>query len=223
MTTIAVVTGNPKPASRTHGVALAVADAVAKARSTTRRTGWSSTSPTTPRGCSTGPIPSDPADRRGRRGRHRDFASPTYKASYTGLLKAFLDRYGSNGLAGITAVPVMTGGWPGHLLAVEVHLRPVLVELGASVPSRGLYVTEPELADLDNAVGAWSAAAMPLIKTSTQNKFNPIISNGPCLRPLRPPSLNRRQPPPVGDLGCSGHARGAAPDIPIPGTAADGR
>jgi FMN reductase len=41
------------------------------------------------------------------------FASPNYKASYTGLLKAFLDRYGNNGLAGVTAVPVMTavGKW----------------------------------------------------------------------------------------------------------------
>ena len=62
------------------------------------------------------------------------FASPTYKAAYTGMLKAFLDRYGNNGLAGTVAVPVMTGGWPGHLLAVEVHLRPVLVELGADGP-----------------------------------------------------------------------------------------
>src|SRR5206468_2473854 len=52
---------------------------------------------------------------------------------------------------------------PGHLLAVEVHLRPVLVELGASVPSRGLYVTEPELADLDKAIARWSDAALPLI------------------------------------------------------------
>ena len=55
----------------------------------------------------------------------------------------------------------MTGGWPGHLLAVEVHLRPVLVELGATVPARGLYVTEPELADLDAAVGKWSAGRRP--------------------------------------------------------------
>jgi FMN reductase len=31
------------------------------------------------------------------------FASPTYKASDTGMLKAFLDRYGSNGLAGVVA------------------------------------------------------------------------------------------------------------------------
>jgi FMN reductase len=64
---------------------------------------------------------------------------------------------------------VMTGGWPGHLLAVEVHLRPVLVELGATVPARGLYVTEPELADLDKAVGTWSASAIPLIRNSLKN------------------------------------------------------
>jgi FMN reductase len=58
----------------------------------------------------------------------------------------------------------MTGGWPGHLLAVGVHLRPVLVELGATVPSRGLYVTEPEFADLTSALAKWSASAIPLIR-----------------------------------------------------------
>jgi FMN reductase len=92
------------------------------------------------------------------------FASPTYKAAYTGMLKAFLDRYGSNGLAGVVAVPVMTGGWPGHLLAVEVHLRPVLVELGATVPARGLYVTEPEFATLDASIAKWAESAVPLIR-----------------------------------------------------------
>jgi FMN reductase len=80
------------------------------------------------------------------------------------MLKAFLDRYGSNGLAGVLAVPVMTGGWAGHTLTVEVHLRPVLVELGATVPARGLYVTEPELTDVDAAIGGWAAAAVPLIR-----------------------------------------------------------
>ena len=140
---IAVVTGNPKPASRTHAVALAVAGALAP--------GGAAETP---------PLVVDLAEHASSLFDWSDpeltrltaevaaadvavFASPTYKAAYTGMLKAFLDRYGSNGLAGTVAVPVMTGGWPGHLLAVEVHLRPVLVELGATVPARGLYVTEP--------------------------------------------------------------------------------
>jgi FMN reductase len=163
MTAIAVVTGNPKPASRTHSVALAVAGAVAAALKepadrvvidladhAPRLFDWSDPELTR---LNSEVAAADVAI----------FASPTYKASYTGLLKAFLDRYGNNGLAGVTAVPVMTGGWPGHLLAVEVHLRPVLIELGASVPSRGLYVTEPELADVDKAVARWAEAAIPLI------------------------------------------------------------
>src|ERR1700723_914153 len=166
MTTIAVVTGNPKPNSRT----LAVADALAKeigeggtdrlvidlADHAPRLFDW--TDPELTR-LTAEVAAADIAV----------FASPTYKASYTGLLKAFLDRYGNNGLAGLTAIPVMTGGWPGHLLAVEVHLRPVLVELGATVPARGLYLTEPELADLDAAVGKWSPTAPPLIKPSARN------------------------------------------------------
>jgi FMN reductase len=83
-------------------------------------------------------------------------ASPTYKATYTGLLKSFLDWYGTTGLAGVAAaVPVMVGAGPGHALAVEVHLRPVLVEIGASVPTRGLYVTEDQLDDLPAVTAGW--------------------------------------------------------------------
>ncbi len=168
MTSIAVVTGNPKPQSRTHSVALAVADAV--------DAGLAAAAP----GSSTGRLIVDLAEHAPRLFDWSDpdltrltagvasaevaiFASPTYKASYTGMLKAFLDRYASNGLAGVIAIPVMTGGWPGHLLAVEVHLRPVLVELGATVPARGVYVTEPELASLDTAVATWAQTAVPLI------------------------------------------------------------
>lgn len=84
-------------------------------------------------------------------------ATPVYKASYTGLLKAFLDLYGPDGLAGVVVVPLVVSGNPAHALAGEVHLRPVLVELGATVPTRTLTVTEPQLADLDAVVDAWLA------------------------------------------------------------------
>jgi FMN reductase len=166
MTTIAVVTGNPKPASRTHTVALGVADALAKEVGETGDRLVIDLTDHAPRLFDW----SDPElTRLAAEVAAADIvivASPTYKATFTGLLKAFLDRYPNNGLAGVTAVPVMTGGWPGHLLAVELHLRPVLIELGATVPARGLYVTEPELADLDKALARWSETAAPLIKNS---------------------------------------------------------
>jgi FMN reductase len=184
---IAVVTGNPKPASRTHGVALAVADVLAAELARPTAPAEAPARQVVPAAVPL--VPAEPSahlvvdlaehapslfdwsaaelSRLTAEVAAADvaiFASPTYKAAYTGMLKAFLDRYGNNGLAGVVAVPVMTGGWPGHLLAVEVHLRPVLVELGATVPARGLYVTEPEFATLDAAIAKWAESAIPLIR-----------------------------------------------------------
>jgi FMN reductase len=80
------------------------------------------------------------------------FASPTYKASYTGLLKAFLDRYPANGLAGVTAIPVHTGGDLTHAMGPTVNLAPLLVELGAVVPGRGFYFVAGQMDHLDELV-----------------------------------------------------------------------
>lgn len=86
-------------------------------------------------------------------------ASPTYKATYTGLLKLFLDQIGADDLAGVVAVPVMVGAGAQHALAVETHLRPVLVELGAVMPTRGLYLQEADLPDLGPVLDAWWVTA----------------------------------------------------------------
>ena len=90
-------------------------------------------------------------------------ASPTYKATYTGLLKAFLDRYATNALRSTVAVGVMTGAGQMHALAVEVHLRPLLIELGAATPTRGLYVTEQSFDDLQGTIDPWADEAAPRI------------------------------------------------------------
>jgi FMN reductase len=75
------------------------------------------------------------------------FASPTYKATFTGLLKLFLDRIGGGTLAGVTAIPLMLGGDWRHSLAPEVFLKPVLAELGASCPTRGLFLLDADYTD----------------------------------------------------------------------------
>ncbi len=75
------------------------------------------------------------------------FASPTYKASFSGLLKLFLDRFPANALDGVVAVPLMLGAGPGHTLAPEVFLKPVLAELGATLPARALYLLDASYDD----------------------------------------------------------------------------
>jgi FMN reductase len=89
-------------------------------------------------------------------------ASPTYKATYTGLLKLFLDQVPTGDLAGVVAVPLMLGGGPTHFLAPELLLKPVLVELGATAPTRGLYLMEKSWDD-PAALDPWLATAAPQV------------------------------------------------------------
>jgi len=83
-------------------------------------------------------------------------ASPTYKATYTGLLKGFLDRYAANSLRGVTAIPVMTGADLGHSMAPDVNLRPLLVELGASVPSKSFFFVTGHMERMEELVEEWA-------------------------------------------------------------------
>jgi FMN reductase len=93
-------------------------------------------------------------------------ASPTYKASFTGLLKAFLDRYGSDGLAGVVAVPLMLGASPIHHLTPETQLRPVLIELGATIPTRSFFLVDKEIDRLDEQIESWWAQTeKPLLRS----------------------------------------------------------
>ena len=94
-------------------------------------------------------------------------ASPTYKATYTGLLKLFLDRIPGGALAGVTAVPLMLGGHWKHALAADLLLKPVLVELGATCPTRGLFLPESEYAG-GETLDSWLELARPQLATSVK-------------------------------------------------------
>lgn len=93
-------------------------------------------------------------------------ATPVYKASYTGLLKSFLDQFGRDELRALATVPLMVGAAPLHSLAVEEQLRPVLVEIGASCPTRGVYVLESaiESGELESQLADWAGLWGPALR-----------------------------------------------------------
>jgi FMN reductase len=100
-------------------------------------------------------------------------ATPTYKASYTGLLKLFLDVFPAGSLSNTVVVPLVTSGGEAHRYLADIHLRPVLSELGAVVPAPSVLLTEPEIGGyLDVArshahqYGPLIAAAVSALATS---------------------------------------------------------
>jgi FMN reductase len=83
-------------------------------------------------------------------------ATPTYKGSYTGILKVLLDQLPANALAGKRAVPVVVAGVTPQAEAAAALLAQLLGELGATVlPS--LPVVEGDLGDSEALAGKYAA------------------------------------------------------------------
>jgi len=71
-------------------------------------------------------------------------ATPIYKASYTGILKAFLDLIPEKGLENKVLFPIVMGGTKAHLLMMEYALKPVLSVLGANHIEAGVFIHDSE-------------------------------------------------------------------------------
>jgi FMN reductase len=150
---VVVLVGNPRPGSRTHTLAVQAAHALAP-DATPDVIDLTGLAPVLL--SSHASVAVEDAVERVTSARLLVVASPTYKGTYTGLLKVFLDRVRS--LEGVTALPLLVMGSPRHALAVEVHLRPLLVELGATVPTPVLAIVESDLDRAEEILADWAAA-----------------------------------------------------------------
>jgi len=66
-------------------------------------------------------------------------ATPTYRATYTGLIKTFFDQFPENSLSGKLVLPIQTGGSAEHALSVEHGLTLMVRTLGAIVANKSIY------------------------------------------------------------------------------------
>ena len=72
-------------------------------------------------------------------------ATPVYKAAYAGALKVLLDLIPEGGFAGKPVLPLASGGSPGHLLAVDYAIKPVLAALKASEIHQGVFAVDSQI------------------------------------------------------------------------------
>jgi FMN reductase len=156
---VVAVVGNPKPGSRTRGAAELVAERLTGAPASTVIE-LADLGPALLAG-------SDPAVAAAKRAvLDADlvvFASPTYKATYTGLLKLFLEQFAAGELHGTTAVALMLGASPHHALAGELTLKPVLSEIGCSCPTPALFLLESSW-DASPELDAWIERAWDVLR-----------------------------------------------------------
>ncbi len=73
-------------------------------------------------------------------------ATPTYRALYTGLLKAFFDLMPQGHLRGKVCIGLQTGTAREHYLSPDYGLRPLFASL-EGIPVAGIYATDDEFVD----------------------------------------------------------------------------
>lgn len=136
MSDLVVLVGNPRPGSRTRDAAVQVAESIASAIPTAAPVvidlaehiaiGFAD-EPVRPA------IPAPNALNEVQGARVLVVATPSYKGTFTGLLKVFLDRLGHEALSGTLAVPVAVAGSPAHVASTADALAGLMTELGARV------------------------------------------------------------------------------------------
>ncbi|MBO9610250.1 MAG: NADPH-dependent FMN reductase [Paenibacillaceae bacterium] len=94
-------------------------------------------------------------------------ATPIYKASYTGILKAFLDLLPQKGLERKIVLPVAIGGTIAHLLAIDYALKPVLAALGARHVLGGVFVQDTHV--------TWSEQGQAVLDAETGARLNGAV------------------------------------------------
>lgn len=78
--------------------------------------------------------------------------TPIYKASYTGILKTFIDLIPQKGFEEKIVWPVAIGGTAHHLLAIDYTLKPLAITLGATQIAKSVFVQEQQVIKVDALV-----------------------------------------------------------------------
>ena len=74
-------------------------------------------------------------------------ATPIYRATYAGALKAFFDRFQPSALAMTAVVLVATAGIPDHFLALDTGGRALVASLDGTTVSKVVYATSADFVD----------------------------------------------------------------------------
>lgn len=169
MTSIVTVVGNPKAGSRTLTAATTLADSVAALLPTPeqRVVDLAEIAPGLLAPWSLTPEAAD-AVAAVKSADVLILATPTYKASFTGLLKLLLDTLPAGSLSRTVTIPLTVSAGPAHRHLADWQLRPVLGELGAVLSVPSLLVSESELPELDSLVAEYVAGHGRLITAAVK-------------------------------------------------------
>jgi FMN reductase len=104
-------------------------------------------------------------------------ATPIYKASFSGMLKTFLDLLPQFAFRDKWVLPIATGGGSAHILALDYGLRPVLMSLDAAHVAASYVVLEQGVRSLGG--GGYELAEDTAAKLAEiSDRFSRFVARG---------------------------------------------
>lgn len=112
-------------------------------------------------------------------------ASPTYKASYSGLFKQFFDVIDESALENLPTVVAATGGSPRHSLVLDTAMRPLLSYLKALVLPLGIYAASEDWghADLQRRIDRVGASLGTMLLAGSPGGASGSFNDNDAARP----------------------------------------
>ncbi|WP_312257567.1 NADPH-dependent FMN reductase [Stutzerimonas nitrititolerans] len=117
-------------------------------------------------------------------------ATPVYKASFSGVLKALLDLLPERALAHKVVLPMASGGSVAHMLAVDYALKPVLTALKAQEMLHGVYAVDAQIGYAEAGRPASLASELQERLEESLQQLSAALARRP--QPLDPQLLHER-------------------------------
>lgn len=78
-------------------------------------------------------------------------ASPVYKTTYTGVLKAYIDLLPQKGFQDKTVAAYFVGGTISNLLSIDYALKPLLASMGAKCFAENVFAVDDQIERSEDA------------------------------------------------------------------------
>ncbi|WP_206951824.1 NADPH-dependent FMN reductase [Trinickia acidisoli] len=108
-------------------------------------------------------------------------ATPIYNASYSGVLKTFLDLLPRDAFSFKPVLSLAAGGSQGHMLALDYALKPVLCALGARHQLANVFAADSDIPKVDgqyrlepDVASRLRSAVTALVATLGANDTRPL-------------------------------------------------
>jgi FMN reductase len=112
--------------------------------------------------------------------------TPVYKASFSGLLKVWLDSVSQLAFTGKTVLPLATGGSLANMLALDYALRPVLAAMGATHVVQGYFVLDRFVAQAPGELWTLDPEAQPALDAVVDAFLRAVSVAHPRIAPRIP-------------------------------------